>query len=112
MTDKLKPVRCGCGGEAKINQTSETGFAVYCERCVIHTGLYHHKEDAIKAWNTAMGEKTVKVIREKLEEDVTIGAFTFHKGTNVISKCSCDKWVRIGDKYCSECGAKLDWSGE
>lgn len=55
MTDELKPVRCGCGGEAKINQTSETGFAVYCERCVIHTGLYHHKEDAIEAWNTAMG---------------------------------------------------------
>ena len=68
MTDELKPVNCGCGGEAEIFHIAPDGYAgSYCVRCVncltqspFFTG---NKEKAIEVWNRAMGVG----MRERLE---------------------------------------------
>jgi len=61
MTDKLKPVRCGCGGEAKVSTWTGSNAtvindcnAVYCENCGIQTKKYNTEAEAIEAWNRAM----------------------------------------------------------
>ena len=59
MTNELKPVCCGCGGEAEIFHIAPDGYAgSYCVRCVecltqtpFFTG---NKEKAIEVWNRAM----------------------------------------------------------
>jgi hypothetical protein len=78
MTDELKPVRCGCGGEAKVSKIDKSflgGEFVYgyrCEKCGIATLWYASETEAIKAWNRAMGVDKVDelmehVWREKLD---------------------------------------------
>ena len=71
MTDELKPVRCGCGGEAKIIH-SDYRNSVYCTACGIQTCYYATEAEAITAWNRAMGADKVDelmehVWREKLD---------------------------------------------
>ena len=65
MTDELKPVRCGCGGEAIIGLKEwedrkgnyhENTF-VYCANCSVLTMGFLTEAEAIEAWNTAMGGK-------------------------------------------------------
>ena len=59
MTDELKPVRCGCGGEAIVHEQEYGEFEVYCPVCFITTDDYKTKDKAIEAWNRAMcGNKT------------------------------------------------------
>jgi len=62
MSDELKPVRCGCGGEAIIGLKEwedrkgnyhENSF-VYCNDCSISTGGYLTEAEAVTAWNRAM----------------------------------------------------------
>ena len=54
-TDELKPVPCGCGGEAKVI-TCAFGNAkmVLCGRCGMRT-VQTTEAEAITAWNRAMG---------------------------------------------------------
>ena len=62
--DELKPVRCGCGGEAKVDWTVINGAymaGVVCRKCGIKTAPVWNRFDkddaiaeAITAWNTAM----------------------------------------------------------
>lgn len=59
---------------------------------------------------SAESERTAKVEKITLKEDVTIGAGTFKKGTTVLSKCgACGGYVRPSDIYCVNCGARLEW---
>ena len=64
MTDELKPVRCGCGGEAKVRTYIRTDHIedpyhyVQCDECRISTVLYLTEAEAIEAWNRAMGERS------------------------------------------------------
>ena len=63
MSDELKPVRCGCGGEAKIRPyrrldfafTNKTDYYVQCDKCGISTLMKDTEGEAIEAWNKAMG---------------------------------------------------------
>ena len=58
MTSELKPVRCGCGGEAKVGIVYPDGirfYRVYCENCKTQTDIQDTKAEAITAWNRAMG---------------------------------------------------------
>ena len=58
MSDKLKPVRCGCGGEAKIKHWETMKRPIYivaCEKCYTATRDQLTEAEAIEAWNTAMG---------------------------------------------------------
>lgn len=64
---ELKPVRCGCGGEAKVDKHTYyralPTYGVRCHRCGQETRQFYMTEaEAIKAWNKAMGERTEKVI--------------------------------------------------
>lgn len=128
MSDELKPVRCGCGGEAIIGLKEwedrkgnyhENSF-VYCNDCSISTGGYLTEAEAIEAWNRAMGTNTRRLL-EVLIHDAT--------DTNVVDKERTAKVINIysvgnylfgscggccapvikHDVYCSECGARLEW---
>lgn len=77
MTGELKPVRCGCGGEAKvisylIREYCKMAYYVRCENCGTETDDLHSEAEAITAWNRAMGADKVDELiehiwREKLD---------------------------------------------
>jgi len=103
MSDKLRPVRCGCGGEAIILKADEyhqfpDTYYVSCTKCTAGVGPYDTEAEAVKAWNRAMGERTAKVVCN----GTTMG----------LSFCcgNCGKPVHSEGKYCHHCGAKLEWS--
>lgn len=51
MTEELKPVRCGCGGEANIHMDHKQQYAVWCYVCENHTLWCPKKEMAVAGWN-------------------------------------------------------------
>ena len=61
MTDELKPVRCGCGGEAML-LVDMNNYSIMCRKCGISTENYDTETEAIGAWNTAMGAGTNSVV--------------------------------------------------
>lgn len=77
MTDELKPVRCGCGGEANIHKDDSTFgqmpiYTVSCNTCGMRSGRRSTEVQAVTAWNRAMGEDKVDELiehiwREKLD---------------------------------------------
>jgi hypothetical protein len=60
MTDEMKPVRCGCGGEPVVGHIEKTSYLpkdrwyIGCPKCDICTGIYDTEAEAIEAWNRAM----------------------------------------------------------
>ena len=68
MTEELKPVRCGCGGEAVVRHIEKTSnlpkdrWYIGCPKCDICTGLYDTEAEAVQAWNKAMGVTHEKAI--------------------------------------------------
>ena len=116
---KLKPVRCGCGGEAKIECANgydpfaekikpNLWYGVICKKCKIQTKAFYTEAEAVTAWNLAMGERTAKVV----EHDfcVTVEGLKLHEAENLCG--ACKKKVLGGDEYCSHCGARLIWGEE
>ena len=109
MTDELKPVRCGCGGEAVLCESDKYDsfdftYMIYCKACGISSDVYDTEAEAIQAWNTAMGatdtnvgNKTAKVKWSEVDGCHLCGECGFA----VTPKC---------DVYCAGCGCKLDWS--
>ena len=91
MTEELKPVPCGCGGEANvISGTNIPRSLVICKNCGIGTMTYDTEAEAITAWNRAMSgsaEKSSTVERTaKLEHTYQVG----------------ENW------YCENCGQQLN----
>ena len=116
MSEELKLVRCGCGGEAKVDWTVINGYymaGVVCSKCGTKTVSFYERHDkdkaiteAITAWNTAMGERTAKVI----EHDASITDDRGYKYLRSEYLCeNCKKKVIGGDEYCSHCGCRLEW---
>ena len=62
----LKPVRCGCGGEAQTGKSYGAFYSVECMNCGMQSGYYDTEAEAITAWNRAMGstEKSSTVERK------------------------------------------------
>ena len=57
MSYELKPVYCGCGGEASIVNNflgMDDFYLIECLSCGICTNVYDSKAKAIEAWNKAM----------------------------------------------------------
>ena len=54
MGNKQKLVRCGCGGEGKVYMRDDMKYVVLCEDCGICV-CRKTEEEAIAAWNEAMG---------------------------------------------------------
>lgn len=123
MSEALKPVGCGCGGEAVIETDHDTiqpvapidWKRVRCNKCNIRTTWRKSEAEAITTWNMAMGatdknvgdkERTAKVI----EHDASITDTDGYKYQRSEYLCgNCKKKVLGGDEYCSHCGVRLDW---
>ena len=58
MTDELKPVRCGCGGEAML-LVDMNNYSIMCRKCGISTENYDTEAEAVQAWNRAMGTENI-----------------------------------------------------
>ena len=127
--EELKP--CGCGGEAKVIkheyfECSPT-YGVTCYKC--GTATYHGfdtETEAIQAWNTAMNgsaEEKLKAFWDgmsaEMKEERTAKVeyiAEVYRGEIVDHYLSgmcgiCGEYAYDHAKYCSDCGAKLDWSG-
>ena len=107
-TDELKPVPCGCGGEAKVGHIKKTSYLlkdrwyIGCPKCDICTGIYDTEAEAIEAWNRAMGERTAMVWKP------AEGRPAYEKGI-----CSCGYVLSVLQRdfvYCPMCGARLEWN--
>lgn len=96
MTNELKPVRCGCGGEAVIWHNFGGLTFVSCKDCEITSHGYDNHFEAIRAWNKAMGERTAKA--EWSEVD----------GCHLCGECGFAVAPHC-DVYCAGCGARLEW---
>ena len=128
MTDELKPVRCGCGGEAHHDSAScwnpedeewmpNFWHRVICKNCGTQTKAFYTEAEAITAWNRAMGSaeksSTVERIAKVIEHDASVtdtDGYKYHRSEYLC--CVCKKKVIGGDEYCSHCGAKLEWNHE
>ena len=101
MTDKMKPVHCGCGGEAEVLHPSYTHcIVVMCGKCGIKTPYMNSEAEAITAWNRAMGKRTAKV--KTVEKP------------NVYKCSECGQYFHSTAwgspvMYCSRCGCRLIW---
>ena len=116
MSDELKPVRCGCGGKVAVLVGEDEfhrwklWYRVKCWECGIQTQQKRTKAEAITAWNTAMGAKDINVPAKSVENIYSVGD---HDKIYVYGFCpECGSAVIKPDKYCSECGCRLEWSHE
>lgn len=110
MTDELKPVNCGCGGEAVANDyidryENKTEYFVHCVKCGICSADYDTEAEAVQAWNRAMGAKDINVPRK--------GKWQRRKGSDCWECSEChavledDDIVRHNYYYCYHCGADM-----
>ena len=131
MTDELKPVPCGCGGEEHVVRYSVKdwdlnkwvpAFYVKCKKCGIRTIDYPTEAEAIEAWNRAMGADKNSIVSVFSSVDIAkIDSVTpkyqgFGDGEKLFAYgyiCpNCKGYVREGDKYCAQCGMKLEWGND
>ena len=109
MTDKLTPVRCGCGGEATVKKHTFYRalplYSVKCDKCGIQVPSRNTEAEAIAAWNRAMGST------EKSSTVERTAKVTYRNTTMGLSFCcgNCGKPVHSEGKYCHHCGARLEW---
>lgn len=99
MIDELKPVNCGCGGEAIIYINGACQAKIYCKKCGIESNVFATKYGAITAWNRAMGERTAKV--------VNIAHVRGYPPEGECGNCGYD--VIDDGEYCPGCGCRLEW---
>lgn len=79
MTDELKPVRCGCGGEAKVDWALQPDgvymAGVFCANCGTKTIPFWAREKdqaidyAVTTWNKAIGADKVDELIEHIWRD-------------------------------------------
>ena len=116
MSDELKPVRCGCGGEAKVEplpfetwndiwDASASQYFVRCDRCGMTTRLHDTEAEAVEAWNRAMSENVPTAKVTTVEKPIEGSVRTI----SVMACENCENVVSIFDNYCSGCGARLEW---
>ena len=120
MTDELKPVRCGCGGEAEIFQIAPEGgvksYCVRCEDCLTQTRFFTgDKDKAIEAWNRAMDNRMeLQTVKERTAKVKVTNCITSDNSDVYIVNsgyCECGALVFNDSrlKYCPQCGARLEW---
>lgn len=80
MNEELKPVRCGCGGKAEVEENVVQGmtwmtrhYYVGCQKCHIETKYYDTEAEAIQAWNTAMSGNVVVYGNPDAPKSKTVG---------------------------------------
>ena len=105
----LKPVRCGCGGEAVLCESDKYDsfdftYMIYCKECGISSDVYDTEAEAIEAWNRAMSAKDINV-----HDKNTVIVEPFTTDMNHVGYCKCGYLVNAEWKYCPHCGARLEW---
>ena len=141
MSEELKPVRCGCGGEAEVCKSPlEDGYCYFvkCERCETATNIFVKVEEAIMAWNKAMGadrgldewctdckeydqeqrcchrwnrviKYVVDEVREKYDERTAKAKVNFKDENYFFGWCECGQYQSSQFPYCPACGCRLEW---
>lgn len=127
MENEIKPVKCGCGGEAQYEAYENYNFGSYiahimiCDKCGMRTAEWPSEAEAIEAWNRAMGiadksstvERTAKVVHKQQTHIVPPKSTTvaYETETNLWDECgNCGAMgMYHGWKYCPSCGARLEW---
>ena len=72
-------------------------------------------KDSIRALPSAEPEeRTAKALYRELDVAVSMNeggiTFTYDKGTSILHECeSCGTFVIPSQKYCHECGVRLEW---
>lgn len=112
----MKTVKCGCGGEAYVDTlaqvmgVSKPWFRVVCDKCETQTDTYETEAEAIEAWNLAMGAEpetfVVPIIASAYKIEFTTNGEIIAEGW----ACqNCGGYVQENDKYCKNCGCRLEW---
>lgn len=105
MTEELKPVRCGCGGEADAHMLSHRGIECYyirCEECGTKTAVHTTLTEAVTAWNRAMGKR-------KYDVGVAKGYWMAKYDGLRCSVCNYKCETTALPSICPHCGARLEW---
>ena len=123
MTDELKPVKCGCGGEAKVDWTVINGAymaGVVCQKCGMKTASVWRMDDldgvkaeAIRAWNRAMGAKDINVPNKERTakvKDLDRRSETSMSWEGICTGCGA--YTNHEMNYCFACGCRLIWGEE
>lgn len=134
--NEMKPVPCGCGGEAHHDSAScwnpeeeewmpNFWHRVICKNCGTQTKAFYTEAEAVTAWNRAMGTD-VRTLMKVFAYDATCAVCEKKKERmskvktvekpNVFKCSECGQYFHRTAwgspvEYCSRCGAKLDWSG-
>ena len=111
MSEKLKPVNYGCGGEAKTYKSPiNRKVLLQCSSCGIETKFFNTEAEVIQAWNTAMGAKDINV-PNKFATDINVGNKTtkFKQDGEFLRCGKCNHIVDSGYKYCPNCGCRLEF---
>lgn len=68
----MKPINCGCGGEARVLHRVEKGYYVICRDCFTRTDFKVTESEAISAWNKAMSGNA-NVLKSEYKRGYTDG---------------------------------------
>ena len=106
-----EPVRCGCGGEAKVFETPLKdceGYFVQCDSCKTATFLWLSEAEAVQAWNRAMGKRD-----ESSQVERKTGAWLLSNDDGAYWVCSACGFASeafgadILYHFCPRCGADM-----
>lgn len=125
MSDELKPVRCGCGGEAKTVEKFYSGatnyisqeYCIECVNCGCRSAYKYTEAKAVQAWNRAMGATDTNVGDKERKKGTWLHKPNeYDDDTYECSQCG-EPWTLIEGtpeennmKFCPNCGARLEWN--
>ena len=129
MCEELKPVKCGCGGEAKVETDHDTFVPgepidwkrVRCSECNIRTTWRSTETEAITAWNRAMSgsaEEKLKSFWNGMSAEMKEERKKGHWTGDCCSCCGVSKYnyIKMVDdecgpfgtwNFCPHCGADM-----
>lgn len=106
---ELKPVRCGCGGEAFthiLGNEIAKGYYIACDECGTKTKVFGYEAEAVEAWNRAMSGSVQDCAENARCSERTAKV---SKGAYDLMRCECGMPVSSNFDYCPKCRARLEW---